>query len=198
MNLSAEQISEFDDKGYLLFPNLLNSSEVSELQRAVPEILTRQGPEIVREKDDGSVARLAFGAHVYYEVFGRLVRSPEILNPVRELLRDEIYLHQSRLNPKPGFGGGAGWEWHQDYPPWHLIDGMPEAKCIMASIFIDDCTPVTSPLLVVPRSQHHGLLDSKPHEDAKGRGYALHHIDSSTLEELSAENGIEPLIGSAG
>ena len=121
-----------------------------------------------------------------------------MIDPVRQLLKDDVYLHQSRLNPKPGFGGGGAWDWHQDYPPWHMIDGMPEPKCVMASVFVDDCTGVTSPLLVVPGSQRHGLLDSKLHEDAKGRGYALHNIDSGVLESLAAESGIEALIGQAG
>ena len=75
---------------------------------------------------------------------------------------------------------------------------MPEPSYVMASIFIDDCTEVTSPLLVVPGSQHHGLLDSKLHEDAKCRGYALHNIDNATMERLADESGIESLIGPAG
>lgn len=198
MNLDASQIAEFDRQGYLFFPNLLDQHEAAVLQRAVPTILSRQGPELVRERDDPTTARLAFGAHEYSEPFACLLTLPRILEPVRQLLRDDAYLHQSRLNPKPGFGKGGGWDWHQDYPPWHLIDGMPEPNCIMASIYIDDCTAVTSPLLVVPGSQRHGLLDSQLHEDARGRGYALHHIDDATLEGLAAENGIEPLIGPAG
>lgn len=198
MNLDASQIAEFDRQGYLFFPNLLDQHEAAVLQRAVPTILSRQGPEVVRERDDPTTARLAFGAHEYSEPFACLLTLPRILEPVRQLLRDDAYLHQSRLNPKPGFGKGGGWDWHQDYPPWHLIDGMPEPNCIMASIYIDDCTAVTSPLLVVPGSQRHGLLDSQLHEDARGRGYALHHIDDATLEGLAAENGIEPLIGPAG
>ena len=68
----------------------------------------------------------------------------------------------------------------------------------MASVFIDDCSAANSPLLVVPGSQRHGTLDSKLHQDAKGRGYALHHIDHATLEGLADENGIEALIGPAG
>ena len=198
MNLDASQIAEFDRQGYLFFPNLLDQHEAAVLQRAVPTILSRQGPEVVRERDDPTTARLAFGAHEYSEPFACLLTLPRILEPVRQLLRDDAYLHQSRLNPKPGFGKGGGWDWHQDYPPWHLIDGMPEPNCIMASVYIDDCTAVTSPLLVVPGSQRHGLLDSQLHEDARGRGYALHHIDDATLEGLAAENGIEPLIGPAG
>ena len=144
------------------------------------------------------MARLAFGAHAYSKPFQCLSTLPRMIDPVRQLLKDDVYLHQSRLNPKPGFGGGGAWDWHQDYPPWHMIDGMPEPKCVMASVFVDDCTGVTSPLLVVPGSQRHGLLDSKLHEDAKGRGYALHNIDSGVLESLAAESGIEALIGQAG
>ena len=79
------------------------------LQGTVPEILGRRGPEVVPEKDDPTVARLAFGAHVYSEPFRCLSLLPRLLNPVRQLLRDDVYLHQSRLNPKPGFGGGASW-----------------------------------------------------------------------------------------
>ena len=120
-----------------MFTNLLDGDEVRVLQNAIPGILSRQGPEVVREKDDPNVARLAFGAHVYSEPFRCLSTLPRLLSPVRQLLRDDVYLHQSRLNPKLGFGGGGSWDWHQDFPPWHIIDGMPEPRCIMASVFID-------------------------------------------------------------
>jgi ectoine hydroxylase len=198
MKLEESQLQQFNEQGYILFPGLLSKEEVSHLQQAVPAILSRRGPEVVREKEDDEAARLAFGVHDYSAPFEALVTLPRILEPVKQLLNGDVYLHQSRLNPKPGFGKGGGWDWHQDYPPWHLVDGMPEPKCVMASIFIDDCTAVTSPLLVVPRSQQHGLLESKLHEDAKGRGYALHHIDVEVLTTLAERNGIEPLIGPAG
>ena len=68
----------------------------------------------------------------------------------------------------------------------------------MASVFLDPCTTVNSPLLVVPGSHRHGLLDSRLHKDAQGRGYELHHIDTTTLNQLANEHGIEPLIGPAG
>ena len=68
----------------------------------------------------------------------------------------------------------------------------------MTTVFIDDCTAVTSPLLLIPGSHRHGLLDSKLHKDAEGRGYALHHIGHTTLKRLAEESGIEALIGPAG
>jgi ectoine hydroxylase len=196
MQLSDTQVAQFDEQGYLFFPGLLDNDEVAVLQRAMPELLNRQGPEVIREKEDPTAARLVFGAHVYSEPFRCLSLLPRLLNPVRQLLRDDVYLHQSRLNPKQGFGGGAAWDWHQDFPPWHYIDGMREPRCIMAAVFIDDCTEVKSPLLVLPGTHHDGLLDSKRHKEAKG--YALHHIDHATLERLAEEKGIEALIGPAG
>ena len=198
MDLNDTQVAEFNGKGYLLFPGLLDHQEVETLQQATQDVLKREGPEVVREKEDPTAARLAFGAHVYSEPFRWLSVLPRLLNPVRQLLAEEVYIHQSRMNPKQGFGQGAAWAWHQDYPPWHTVDGMPEPRCIMVSVFIDDCTAATSPLLVVPGSHHYGLLESRLHTDAKGKGYELHHIDQTTLKQLADENGIEPLIGPAG
>jgi len=198
MKLNETQIAEFEERGYLFFPSLLDAAEVAALQKALPEIMKRPGPEVVRESGDPTAARLVFGAHVFSEPYRRLSLRPRLVNPVRQLLGDEVYLHQSRINPKQGFGGGNAWDWHQDYPPWHKIDGMPRPKCIMASVFIDECSAVNSPLLVVPGSQRHGLLESKLHDDAKGKGYELHHIDHVTMERLAEEGGIEALVGPAG
>jgi len=198
MKLSSAQIAQFDEQGYLFFPDLLDSDEVAVLQEALPEILSRPGPEIISEKEDPSSVRLAFGAHTYSEPFRCLTLLPRLLDPVRQLLRDDVYLHQSRLNPKQGFGGGASWDWHQDYPPWKVIDGMQEPRCIMASVFIDDCTAAKSPLLVVPGTHRLGTLDSSLHVDAKGSGYSLYHIDQDTMKQYADENGIDALVGSAG
>ncbi len=198
MQLSDAQIAEFEEQGYLFFPGLLGENEVKTLQEAMPEILNRRGPEVVRENDDSDAAKLVFGAHVYSEPFRRLSLLPRILNPVRQILKDDVYLHQSRINPKYGLGKGSSWDWHQDYPPWKVIDGMQEPRCIMASVFIDDCTAAKSPLLVVPGTHRLGTLDSSLHVDAKGSGYSLYHIDQDTMKQYADENGIDALVGSAG
>lgn len=198
VKITGPQIREFEDRGYLVFPGLLSVEEVTKLQAALPDVFARQGPEIVRETDDSEAIRLAFGAHTYSEPFRRLSLLPRLIDPVRQLLGDGVYLHQSRLNPKQGFGHGAAWDWHQDYPPWRAIDGMPEPKCIVATVFVDDCTVAKSPLLVVPGSHRHGLLKSKPHEDTIGREYALQHISREDFERMADANGIEALAGDAG
>ncbi len=98
MQLDQNQIAQFDEHGYLFFPGLLDRSEVAILQRAMPEILNRQGPEVIREKEDPTAARLVFGAHVYSEPFRRLSLLPRLLGPVRQLLNDEVYLVWSKYS----------------------------------------------------------------------------------------------------
>ena len=197
MQLTETQIAQFNKLGYLFFPELLDRDEVSILQKAMPEILSRKGPEVIREKDNPEAARLVFGAHVYSEPFRCLSLLPRLLGPVRQLLDDEVYIHQSRINPKLGMGGGGAWDWHQDYSAWHVVDGMPEPRCLMVAVFIDDCTVAKSPLLVLPGSHRDGFLDSiQLHRDAKG--YSLYQLDPTTLRRLADENGIEALIGPAG
>lgn len=198
MTLSDQQVADYEKSGYLLFPGLLDDDEVAVLREALPEVLARRGPEVVREQDNPDAVRLVFGAHVYSDAFRRLSLHPRLLNPVRQLLGEDAYLHQSRINPKPGLGQGGAWTWHQDYPPWQKIDGMPEPRCIMAAVFIDDCTPVTSPLLVLPGSQQHGLLEAGAHADTVGRGYDLQVIEQDALTGLAEEHGIEALMGPAG
>jgi hypothetical protein len=44
MKLYDAQIAEFEERGYLFFPGLLDSDEVGVLQGAVPDILSRRGP----------------------------------------------------------------------------------------------------------------------------------------------------------
>ena len=197
VTLTDSQLDEYRDRGYLLVPELLSVAEVCCLREVLPDILARPGPEVVREKDDASSARLAFGAHLYAEPFAALARLPKVLGPSQNLVGEQVYLHQSRINPKEGFAPSSGWEWHQDYPPWHVVDGMPEPRCVMTSVFLDDCTPATSPLLVVPGSHGHGLIDSyRPHPEA--RGALLYHLGRDTVTALAEENGIEPLLGPAG
>lgn len=194
MHLSDSQIEEFDRKGYLLFPGLLDHEEAMVLRAALPSLYERDGPEVVREQNSDTI-RLVYGAHDYCDPFAKLSVLPRLLGPVRQLLRGDTYIHQSRLNPKPGFSGGA-WNWHQDFGTWHREDGMPEPRCVMTAIFLHDATPVNGPLLILPGTQHHGTVQDVAREDATG--YTVMQIDPPLVESFAAKNGIVPLMGPAG
>jgi ectoine hydroxylase len=194
MHLSDSQIEEYDRSGYLLFPGLLDQEEAQLLKVTASVLCARPGPEIVREKESNGI-RLAYGGHEVCEPYKRLSTLPRLLNPVRQLLREYAYIHQSRLNPKEGFSGGA-WNWHQDFGTWHREDGMPEPHCVMTAIFLDDSTAVNGPLLVLPGSQHHGIVNTVTREEATG--YTVMQIDPPVVSDFANRNGIVPLMGPAG
>ena len=89
MELTDGDVAEYEARGLLCFPGLLQGEEVAALQGALPALLVRRGPEVIREKDD-QAARLVFGAHRFSQVFDRLARHPKILGPVRQLLGSEV------------------------------------------------------------------------------------------------------------
>ena len=55
MQLSKEQIEQFDRDGYLFFPSLFNPQEIKTLIDAVPELYSRQEAYNVREKGSNAV-----------------------------------------------------------------------------------------------------------------------------------------------
>jgi ectoine hydroxylase-related dioxygenase (phytanoyl-CoA dioxygenase family) len=62
-----------------------------------------------------------------------------------------VYLHQSRLNYKPGFTGKEFY-WHSDFETWHAEDGMPRMRAISASILLTDNDALNGPLMLMPGS----------------------------------------------
>ena len=68
MELTPEQIAEFDDRGLLVFPGLLQPQEVAQLTVRLPELYSRTGPEVVREKQSNNI-RLVYGTHDFCKPF---------------------------------------------------------------------------------------------------------------------------------
>lgn len=194
MHLSDAQIDEFDHTGFLLFRGMLDEAAVRILRAEQAALISRPGPEVIREKSSNGV-RLAYGAHVLSDPFAKLSVMPRLLNPVRQLLRDDVYIHQSRLNPKAGFTGGE-WNWHQDFGTWHREDGMPQPNCVMTAIFLDDATAVNGPLMVLPGTQRLGIVNEV--EQEKVSGYTVMQIDNDVVTDYVSRNGIVPLMGPAG
>ncbi len=195
MELTDDQIAEFHREGFLFFPALFSTEEMAPLIADLPGLLGRRGPEVVREKQDENAVRLLYGADSASEAYRRMSRHPRLLNPVRQLLDEEVYIHQSRLNPKQDYGG-ATWDWHQDFGSWHRADAMPEPRAVMTAVFLDEATAANAPLLIVPGSQHHGLVEEVNQQEVTG--YVLHVIDRPTLARLVADGGLVPLTGPVG
>ena len=185
MRLTPEQKAAFDRDGYLFFPGLFTPAEIEVLTDEVPRLYAQHRPENVREKGRTAL-RTNFAAHLYSRPFAALARHPRMVEPVRQVLDEAVYMHQFKINGKAAFDGDV-WQWHQDYGTWMNDDLMPEARAMNVAIFLDEVNEFNGPLMFIPGSHKLGALPAG--HDLKTTSYPLWTIDNAAIAELVAKAG---------
>jgi ectoine hydroxylase len=207
--LGATQVADFRDKGYLLLPpDYLPAASLTTLAAVLPSVMALDGPQRILERD-GTTVRSVYGVHQTCAEIAELVRAPELLDAARQLLDDEVYVHQSKVNFKASLSGDQ-WEWHQDYIYWLHGDGIQRPDMLNVAIFVDEVTEFNGPLTFVPGSHTRGVLtgayaDGMPlgYEDAPAWVATLtaeehFHVDSHIIAELATSSGLVSPKGPAG
>lgn len=144
----------FEEKGYLTFQSVFSRDEVAELSdelerlRADPRL--RDAPQVVAEQESREV-RSIFEVHALSSVFHRLSRDARMVGVVRRILGSPVYIHQSRVNYKPGFEGREFY-WHSDFETWHMEDGMPRMRAVSCAVSLTENNDFNGPLMLVPGS----------------------------------------------
>ena len=186
MKLTPEQLAQFNRDGYLFFPSMFSPEEMKVLLDEVPRIYSEFRPEIIREKD-GKTPRTSFAAHTYSEPFAKLGRHPRLVEPVEQILDEQVYMHQFKINGKQAFDGDV-WQWHQDYGTWQRDDGMPEARAMNVAVFLDDVNEYNGPLYFIPGSHKEGVVQAG--HDLSTTSYPLWTLDGPKVKELVDKGGI--------
>lgn len=185
MKLTQEQIKAYDEEGYILLPSLFSQQEAALMKSRLPALYQMNRDEVVKEKN--GVVRTVFAAHTFDEVFARVASHPRLIDPARQLLNSEVYMHQFKINAKAAFNGDI-WQWHQDFGTWHQDDGMPEARAMNVAIFLDDVNEFNGPLMFIPRSHKEGRLDAS--HDLTTTSYPLWTLDNAKVSELVEQGGL--------
>ena len=194
MRLTPEQLERFDREGYLFFPGQFTPEETRVLIDAVPELYARREAYNVREKGSDAV-RTNFAAHLYSEPFARLARHPRMVEPVKQLFGEDVYMHQFKVNGKMAFDGDV-WQWHQDYGTWFNDDQMPEARAMNVAIFLDEVNEFNGPLMFIPGSHKQGVLDAA--HDLSTTSYPLWVVSNENIRKLVERGGIVAPKGAPG
>lgn len=139
--------------GFLVLPELIKGAELEALRALSPESLLEDGvdQETLVQEPDSRAVRSVFEIHRQRRVVDELVRDPRLLDVARYLLGGDVYVHQSRINFKPGFDGREFY-WHSDFETWHAEDGMPRMRAVSMSVLLDDNEAHNGPLLFIRRS----------------------------------------------
>lgn len=194
MQLTPEQLTQFDSDGYLFFPSLFTTQEIQVLLDEVPYLYAQHRPENVRERG-GNVVRTNFAAHLYSYPFAKLARHPRMVKPIQQIFGEPVYMHQFKINGKMAFEGDV-WQWHQDYGTWKNDDLMPEARAMNVAIFLDDVNEFNGPLMFIPGSHKLGVIDAA--HDVTTTSYPLWTINNDTIRQLVERGGIVAPKGAAG
>jgi ectoine hydroxylase len=193
MKLSDEQLRQFHEEGYLFLPECFSRAEAAMLLDEAQIIYATDREEVWREET--GVARTAFAAHTYSEPYRCLGAHPRLIEPVMQILDEEIYMHQFKINAKAAFDG-AVWQWHQDYGTWARDDRMPEPRAMNIAVFLEDVTAANGPLLFIPKSHKAGVFEAG--HDLETTSYPLWTLDRATVTRLANEGGIVAPMGPAG
>jgi ectoine hydroxylase len=152
--LSRTQAEQFANQGYLVLDDVFDAAELDALQDETRRLLADPSSledETVITEPGSNEVRSIFAIHEQSRLMARLATDERLAGVASFLLDDEVYVHQSRLNYKPGFKGKEFY-WHSDFETWHTEDGMPRMRALSMSVLLAENTPNNGPLMVIPGS----------------------------------------------
>jgi len=130
----------------------------------------------------GQTLRAAWAPEIDSPACAAAHRLPRVLGPIKQIMGDDIYLYQSRLNYKRAHMGDV-FQWHQDYQSW-LMDGVPgggHRDILSVLIMLDDTYDKScGPLEFLAGSHKLGAIP--PVYDTETTSYALHIVTDDLVE----------------
>ena len=194
MQLTDSQIARFEEDGFLILPSLFSAEEVEALRCELPRLFGERRPENFREKESDAV-RTAMGLHLRSETYARVVRHPRLVEPAMQILGDDLYVQQVKVNAKEAFSGDV-WQWHYDFATHHSEDGVPEPLALNLHIFLDDVNEFNGPLVFIRGSHHRG--PARATLDTHTTSYPLWVVDNEAVTRLIDEGGLVAAKGPPG
>ncbi|HZG87616.1 ectoine hydroxylase [Paenibacillus sp.] len=202
--LGKDDLAAYERDGYLFAEQFFTPEETEALQAELRRLLEgsrgERRPEVILEPD-GDEVRSIFAVHRDNAVFKALSEHPKLVNAARQILGSDVYVHQSRINFKPGFKGKE-FQWHSDFETWHTEDGMPRMRALSCSIALSDNYPFNGPLMVIPGSHRHfvACVGETPENNYENslRRQEIGVPDEESLTWLVNQSRIEQPAGKAG
>ncbi|MGI5374446.1 ectoine hydroxylase [Streptomyces sp. CA-251387] len=202
--ITATDLQSYERDGFLAVDQLITDDEVAvyrqELERLVTDPEIRADERSIIEPKSKEI-RSVFEVHKISKVFASLVRDERVVGRARQILGSDVYVHQSRINVKPGFGA-SGFYWHSDFETWHAEDGLPNMRTVSVSIALTENYDTNGGLMIMPGSHKTflGCAGATPKDNYKK---SLQMQDAGTpsdeaLTAMASEYGIKLFTGKAG
>src|ERR1051326_768690 len=169
--LSQQQMEQFQRDGFLVVPNFLNATELTDVKTDIDRIcrakanLTRDEGGFNVEKVGGDafdhtktalrpgMLRKIQGAVYYVPAVQKVFTSKKMLDCMEDIMGPNVYYHSSKVMFKPAKGGSPK-PWHQDAAYWKDY----EPSQVTVWIAIDDATEENGCVWAIPGSHKLGLV----------------------------------------
>jgi len=194
--LSPSSIEDYERNGFVILDSIFSDAEVARFQRELELLRADPGlgsSDMVISEPGTNDVRSIFRVHELSDVFRKLSTDYRLAGAAQQLLGDQVYIHQSRLNYKPGFRGKEFY-WHSDFETWHVEDGMPRMRALSMSVTLTANYAFNGPLLLIPGSHklYLGCEGRTPEnhfrQSLKKQVYGV--PSDEALAQLVAEGGI--------
>jgi ectoine hydroxylase-related dioxygenase (phytanoyl-CoA dioxygenase family) len=176
--LAQCDVDNYDRDGYVIVEDAFYPAEVEAMVHAI-EAGSSLGPHTrVRTDAEGKKTKLAIWHQLGNDIWAAASTSPNLVNNVRILLRQEIAFFHGKVMLKEAHTGGA-WEWHQDYGYWY-DQGFLYPRMLSAFVALDRATRENGCLSVLKGSHKIGRLNHVQ----TGTQFGIEHDRMALLEPL--------------
>lgn len=204
--LDRSQRARYHRDGFVVVRDFFSPTEVSmllgeaERQAAAIDPDAPDREDVILEPRSRAVRSL-FRVHRDQGAFADLAADDRLAGVARQILGDDVYVHQSRINFKPAFEG-APFSWHSDFETWHVEDGMRRMRALSASLLLTDNNEHNGPLLVVPGSHMWFVrcagITPQEHYKVSLREQQFGSPDPDAITKLAEGVGLASVTGPAG
>ena len=202
--LDVDGLKTYEETGVLVMPALLDEARVRELNAEIDALAAdeqvRASEQAILEPESETLRSL-FEVHAHDSALGALAGDPLIAEVARDLLGSDVYVHQSRINLKPGFRGKEFY-WHSDFETWHTEDGMPAMRAVSCSVLLTPNHSWNGPLLTIAGSHRWfvSCVGETPadHHQQSLRRQEIGVPDDESLAELARRGELQEALGPPG
>ena len=187
MKLTKQQIYDYNNTGFLLLKSFFSHEKIAKINNESENLPKKASPEVFLEKETQAI-RTIFAPEKFSQRINKLINLNRLVIPIKQLLKEDFYLFQSKFNSKASFESGS-WHWHQDFTFWK-DDGMPAPKALTIAIYLSDITEFSGPILLVPGSHNENeIKNTLVNPDGVHDENLKYVISKETVKEISQKHG---------
>lgn len=162
-------MQNYESQGWIHLHNVFDPVALKEKSQ---QILQHKNKDYFLYEQTGDV-RSVFSPFWLDDTLSEYIENPKVLDTVKSILGNNIYMHQNHFNYKKAKVGGE-YAWHSDYTFWCADDGMLKPDAISCLFLVDDMQIDNGPLEVLSGS-HVEYITKQPSET-----YQIKHDNKET------------------